>query len=116
MVGVRGVMPKRESSDRPDTEPLARQESMLLTAFRVPVPGRRRIPLGLLSESEEGEVVELRGGRGMRRRLLDMGLSVGAPVKVLVSNPPGPVLVGVRGTRLALGRGLAMKILVEIGE
>jgi DtxR family Mn-dependent transcriptional regulator len=46
-----------------------------------------------------------------------MGLCRGAEVKVVNAAPfHGPVEVEVKGTRLALGRGLADKVYVEVGE
>ncbi len=72
-----------------------------------------RIPLAMLSEGSSGVVVEVRGGRGLVRRLSDMGFTPGAEVFVLKSVSPGPILVGVRGSRIALGRGVAMRVLVN---
>lgn len=60
-----------------------------------------------------GVIIDIRGGRGLMRRLIDMGLTFGTKVRVLKSGGPGPTLIEVRGTRLALGRGVAMKIMVE---
>jgi len=72
------------------------------------------IPLAMLHENEEAEVVEIRGGRGLVRRLSELGLTPGTKIKVLLSNSPGPVLIDVRGSRIALGRGLLMKIMVNL--
>lgn len=72
-----------------------------------------KIPLAMLSENEEAVIVEVCGGRGLTRRLSEMGFTYGTKVKVLNSNSPGPVLVSVRGSRIALGRGVAMKIMVS---
>jgi len=52
----------------------------------------------------------------LTRRLTEMGFTNGTRVKVLHSTPPGPILVMIRGSRIALGRGLAMKIFVNPGE
>ena len=71
------------------------------------------MPLAMLSENEEAKVVEVRGGRGLVRRLSELGFTPGAKVKILFSNSPGPVLIDVRGSRIALGRGLLMRIIVD---
>ena len=71
------------------------------------------MPLAILSENEEAKVVEVRGGRGLVRRLSELGFTPGAKVKILFSNSPGPVLIDVRGSRIALGRGLLMRIIVD---
>ncbi len=52
----------------------------------------------------------------MRRRLYELGFTEGASVQVVKSGGPGPVVVVVRGSRLALGWGVAMKVLVEVVE
>ena len=73
---------------------------------------KEAIPLALLSAGEEGEIVEMRGGSGMVQRLSEMGFTNSTRVRVLTSSPPGPVLIGVRASRIAIGRGVAMKIMV----
>ena len=72
----------------------------------------RLIPLAFLGENEVGTIVEIRAGRGLTRRLLAMGIAPGMKVKVLKSSGPGPILVEVGQTRIALGRGVAMKVIV----
>ena len=57
-----------------------------------------------------------RGSRGITKRLLDLGLTKGCTFTVVQGSGRGPVLVEVRGTRIALGHGLASKVLVEIQE
>jgi len=47
------------------------------------------------------------------RRLSELGFTPGAKVKILFSNSPGPVVIDVRGSRIALGRGLLMRIIVD---
>jgi len=72
----------------------------------------RLIPLAFLGEGEVGRVVEIRAGRGLTRRLIAMGIAPGMKVRVLKSSGPGPILVEVGQTRIALGRGVAMKVIV----
>ena len=51
---------------------------------------------------------------GFEKRLMDMGLTPGTKVTVVRSAPfHGPFEVLVRGSRLALGRGMAERIFVE---
>lgn len=42
-----------------------------------------------------------------------MGFTPPATIKVLKSSPPGAMLMMVKNSRVALGRGMAMKMLVE---
>lgn len=75
------------------------------------------VPLGLLSIGETGEIVAVRESDASREgkcdcRVEDMGLRVGKRVEML-STGTGPVLVKVDESRIAVGRGLAMKIVVR---
>jgi ferrous iron transport protein A len=72
------------------------------------------IPLSCLCEGQIGEIVQLCGGCGMIQRLAEMGLTPGVKIKVMRKCAfSGPVEVEVRGTNLALGRGVAARILVK---
>ena len=52
-------------------------------------------------------------GSGILRRLLDLGLTKGCFFKVVQGSRAGPILVEVRGTRVALGHGIARRLIVE---
>jgi ferrous iron transport protein A len=72
--------------------------------------------MALLTELKAGSraiVRDMRGGKNILSRLSAMGLSVGSELEVLDNRGHGPILVLVRGTRIALGRGEATKIVVE---
>jgi Fe2+ transport system protein FeoA len=55
-------------------------------------------------------------GRGIMKRLLDLGLTKGCTFKVVQGSGRGPILVEVRGTRIALGHQLASRVIVEVLE
>jgi len=74
----------------------------------------KHLPLAMINPSEEVTVAEIRGGRGLVQRLSDMGLTPGTKLKVINSQMPGPVLIDLRGSRLVLGHGVALKVMVEI--
>ncbi len=79
------------------------------------IPRAKKIkPVIDLKSGEKGVVVEIKGGKGIVQRLLDMGLTPGNEIRVTKSLPSGPIEILVRGSRLAIGRGIAMKILVEV--
>ena len=62
-----------------------------------------------------GLVVRLHGGRGMRTKLEAMGLRAGKHVRKLSSQVMrGPVTVVVDGRQVAMGRGIARSIEVEV--
>ena len=71
------------------------------------------IPLNMVSPGEQVQIVSIGAGWGLQRRLADMGLTPGLKVKVIRSHRFGALLLDVRGSRLALGRGLARKIMVK---
>ena len=73
--------------------------------------------LSNLKPGEEGTVSFVRGGNRAHQRLLDMGLTRGTRVKVVNAAPfHGPIEVEVRGTTLALGRGLARHVFIEFDD
>ena len=58
-------------------------------------------------------LTKIDGGRRLRHRLTELGLIPGS-VLTIVQNQNGPLLIAVRDTRLAIGRGMAEKILVKM--
>lgn len=76
------------------------------------------LPLGLLNIGEKAEIVTIResagndGGCKCDCRVEDMGLRVGKTVEML-TNGGGPVLLRIDESRIAIARGMAMKIIVR---
>ena len=70
-------------------------------------------PLSKLNTGEVGEIVLIRGGKGLIQRLYDMGLTPGTEIKVLRQVPFGPIEISLRGYHLALGRGVIDRIWVK---
>jgi ferrous iron transport protein A len=70
-------------------------------------------PLSMVGAGEEVRLVGVRGGWKVRRRLADMGLTPGEVLRIVQGDSSGSLLVAVRDSRLALGRGMAHKIMVE---
>lgn len=71
------------------------------------------IPLGLLRLGDRAEVVEIIPDKHPWARIEDMGFRVGKTVEMLNNEGRGPLLIKVDESRLALGRGMAMKIMVR---
>lgn len=69
------------------------------------------LPLIRLNEGDSGKVERIIAGGSATKRLYEMGFNTGAQVKVL-KNDRGPLIVSLGGTKIALGRGLAEKMLV----
>jgi Fe2+ transport system protein FeoA len=72
------------------------------------------ISLAQLAPGHRARVEAIQGGRGLVSRLAALGLVPGTLVTVLNSAGGGPVILEVRGGRLALGRGQAARILVRV--
>jgi ferrous iron transport protein A len=71
---------------------------------------------GSLARVEAGETVTVAAvkvGWGMQRRLADLGLTPGTEIKMINSGRDGPVVLEIRGSRLALGQDVAAKIIVR---
>ena len=70
--------------------------------------------LSTLKNGEKGKVKEIVSGSELIKRLAAMGIVVGSCLS-MVSNPDrGPILVDSDGKRVAMGRGMADKIAVEV--
>jgi ferrous iron transport protein A len=72
------------------------------------------MPLGLLGPGEAGEIVAVGGAAGAAStaRAEELGLRIGKRVEML-ANAAGPVLVKVDESRIAVDRGIAMRIKVR---
>ena len=88
-------------------------ESLLTQNTQLLKVQRMRMPLIMLPEGAQATVVEVYGGRGLCRRLAEMGFNVGDRVRMIKNHRPGPVMVEVKDSRVALGTGITMKIIVE---
>ncbi len=69
-----------------------------------------------LSGVQSGESVQIRrmdGGHQFLSRLASLGFTPGAHLQVIQNYGHGPIIVRLRDTRVALGRGEANKILVQ---
>lgn len=68
--------------------------------------------LTALYQGDMGKVNAIDAGRGATKRLYEMGFNTGSPVKI-IKNDSGPVIVSIKGNKVALGRGLASKIMLK---
>lgn len=76
------------------------------------------IPLAYVREGSIVRVKAIRAGRGLARRLHELGVVEGRLLRVVKSQGPGSVIVEVAngqtlGGRLLLGFGVALKVIVE---
>ncbi len=74
------------------------------------------IRLSTLRTGDTAIIEGFEAGKGLRHRLLAMGIVPGEPVHIVRAGGSGPVVVRVKDSRVMLGRGMANKILVSIEE
>jgi DtxR family Mn-dependent transcriptional regulator len=93
------------------------EECMGLHAKGQEEVGKRKENLLALSELKSGQMGKIqfiRGGHNVLQRLLDMGLTPSTKIMLVKAAPfDGPIEVSVRGSKLAIGRGIASKVFVE---
>lgn len=79
------------------------------------VPEKRVLPLSRMDVGQSGTVVEIIGGHGMVRRLEALGIRPGKKVsKVSSMLFRGPVMVKVDNSQVAIGFGMASRVMVEV--
>ena len=69
----------------------------------------------VLAAARPGKAVRIQAinaGRGLQARLAALGMTPGVEVEVIAGGASGPCIVALRNSRIALGRGMAGKIIV----
>jgi len=69
-------------------------------------------PLPMAREGRQLKVVSIRAGRELAKRLQELGFNEESIVSVVGRQPSGPLILQLNHSRFALGRGMAMKIMV----
>lgn len=74
-----------------------------------------KVSLASMKAGESGIVVEFLGGRGFVNRLNALGIRLCKKItKVNTMLMRGPVIVDIDGMKIAIGRGMAQRIIVEV--
>jgi len=71
-----------------------------------------KLSLISLKDYEDAVVVDMAGGLNARRRLENMGIRIGQHV-TKISGVSGPVVIKIGSSQIAIGRGIASKIVVR---
>lgn len=75
----------------------------------------RQTTIARMRTGERGRIIEIAGGYGMTRRLEAMGIRPGKKItKVSSMLMRGPVTIQVDSVQVAIGFGMARRILVEL--
>jgi len=84
-----------------------------------PLPGshdpQQPLALSELKTGQAGILLSFRGGKLVGNRLASLGFTPGAQISMIQNFGHGPLIVSLRGTRIALGRGEAARISVRQG-
>lgn len=71
-------------------------------------------PLNKIRAGKKAKVAALDGGPEFQRKLKLMGIREGKVLEVIASHPfGGPTVIKIDSRQTTLGRGIAMKVLVE---
>ncbi|MHA1835575.1 MAG: FeoA family protein [Candidatus Odinarchaeia archaeon] len=75
----------------------------------------RLLPLTMLMSGEEGVIVEVDAGRGLTKRLTELGFTKDSLTKVISSafEGGGRMIVSIKDSKIALSCGIAYKIIVK---
>ncbi|MEW6608603.1 MAG: FeoA family protein [bacterium] len=75
----------------------------------------KSISLVQMKIGESGKIVEIQGGAGMSLKLENLGIRVGEEIKKVSQQAMrGPVVVAVGKSQVAVGFGMATRVLVEV--
>ena len=79
------------------------------------VTEKRQLTLNQMRAGQSGIVVNIMGGHGAMKRLQSMGIRPGKQItKVSSMFMHGPVTLQVDRTQVAIGHGMAEKVLIEV--
>lgn len=71
------------------------------------------MPLTAAPSGKKLTLKAIAGGREMRRRLSELGLTTGIQFEIIQACGGGPLLLRVAGSKIAIGRGMARHIEVD---
>jgi len=69
--------------------------------------------LTMIETGKRVRLVSINAGRGLQARLADLGLVPGVEIDIINNTFRGPFILGVKGSRVVIGRGMASKMQVE---
>jgi ferrous iron transport protein A len=75
----------------------------------------KKISLVQMKTAQKGKVAEVAGGKGLENRLMSMNVYQGKEITMLSHSVlRGPVTIKVGSSVIALGHGMAGKIIVQV--
>ncbi|MBN2076949.1 MAG: ferrous iron transport protein A [Dehalococcoidales bacterium] len=78
------------------------------------MPGNKPIAVSKMKSRQTGKIIEIQGGQGLIARLSALGIIPGRNItKISAMLMRGPVTIKTGSTQVAIGHGMADKIIVE---
>jgi Fe2+ transport system protein FeoA len=71
------------------------------------------IPLSEVETGKDVKLVTIDAGRELASRLVAMGMVPNSVITVVGVGRPGPFTINVKGSKVALGKGMAQRIMVR---
>lgn len=87
-------------------------ESFTKPASDAPVK-KHLVPLSMISSGQTVLLNNIDSNQILKSRLAAMGMVTNTEIIVIRTDRPGPFIVNVKGSRIALGRGMTHKIMVQ---
>lgn len=79
------------------------------------MPEKKLVTLNKMGAGQSGKIVEIQGGQNVVNRLNALNIRLGKTVKKVSSMlMHGPVTIDVGNARVAIGYGMAKRIIVEL--
>lgn len=76
-------------------------------------PNQGRLPLTMTSVGDRVWITQIKGGRHMVRRLMDVGIVPNTEVTVISRTESGSVIVAFQGCHIGLGADIAHRVIVS---
>ena len=70
------------------------------------------MPISFAQNGSRVEIVNIAMGQTFNKKLMEMGLNIGSEIQI-IKNDSGSLILGVAGSKLALGQGMGHKIMVK---
>ena len=71
------------------------------------------VPLSMIPEGKTFSISRIKAGRGLARRLMELGFKENTKLTVVRAQHHGPLIVMLNNSRIAMGRGMAMKVMMK---
>lgn len=71
-----------------------------------------KMPLSFANIGSKVIIYNIAGGEEFSKKMVEMGFNKGTEIRI-ISNNNGPIIVRLGESRIALGRGMAQKIMVQ---